>query len=259
MPIKRSTKLPFDYAWIILAVLFIGLMFSFGIRASFGAYITPWENNFATDRTAVASISLLSFIVYAFAQPIAGKFNDQWGRGIVPSVSLLLIGGCLLLSSLATRVWQLYLLYGIGFSLGIAGCSNVTATAILSRWFYKKKGTALGLAVAGLAVGQLIIVPATLFMMTYFSWRTTMAIFSLIILLVILPLMFCFVRSKPEELGRKPYGYDDKEVFANTDNDNLKTFAKEQAKNPSIFSVMKVKAFWYLTIPYFICGFTDVG
>ncbi|NLL51242.1 MAG: MFS transporter [Peptococcaceae bacterium] len=253
----RTSKLPFDYAWVVLIVLFIGLMFSFGIRASFGAYITPWEQNFAVDRTIVTSISLMSFIVYAFAQPIAGKYNDQWGRGIVPSISLLLIGGCLLLSSFATHIWQLYLLFGVGFSLGIAGCSNVTASAILSRWFYKKKGTALGLAVAGMAVGQLIIVPATLFMMNHLSWRTTMAVFSLVILVVILPLMIFCVRSKPEEFGRQPYGYIDKEFAESSQAEKITT--REKVEKSSIFAVMKVRAFWYLTIPYFICGFTDIG
>jgi sugar phosphate permease len=255
---NRPVKLPFDYAWIILAVLFIGLMFSFGVRASFGAYITPWEKNFAADRTLVTSISLLSFIVYAFAQPVAGKYNDQWGRNIVPSVSLLLVGGCLLLSSFATQIWQLYILFGVGFSLGVAGCSNVTASAILSRWFYKKKGIALGLAVAGMAVGQLTIVPATLFIMTRYSWRTAMEVFSLIILVIILPLMFFLVRSKPEEFGRMPYGYNKPEGSSlKTTNDG--PAQSQTAKNSSIFAVMRVRTFWYLTIPYFICGFTDVG
>ena len=123
----HAQRLPFDYAWMILAILFLGLLGSFGARASFGAYITPWEHDFSVDRTVVTSISMLSFIVYAFAQPLAGKLNDHFGGRTVTSVSMLLIGGCLLLSSQATHIWQLFIYYGVGFSLGIAGCSNVTA------------------------------------------------------------------------------------------------------------------------------------
>ncbi|WP_366557057.1 MFS transporter [Desulfosporosinus sp. BICA1-9] len=103
---KHAHKLPFDYAWVILAILFLGLLVTFGARASFGAYITSWEQNFSVDRTVVTSISMLSFIVYAFAQPLAGKLNDHFGGRIVTTICLLLIGGSLLLSSQATHIWH---------------------------------------------------------------------------------------------------------------------------------------------------------
>jgi sugar phosphate permease len=253
----RPIKLPFDYAWMILAILFLGLLASFGVRASFGAFITPWEHDFSVDRTVVTSISMLSFIVYAFAQPLAGKLDDHLGGRIVPSVSILLIGGCLLLSSLATQIWQIFILYGIGFSLGIAGCSNVTAAAIISRWFATKKGFALGLAVSGMAVGELLIVPATLYTINQYNWRAAMAIVSIVILVFVLPLMFIFVRSKPEDLGLQPYGLIEPTLL----NTNKKTTNPQVYKEQgtSIFAVLKLKAFWQLTIPYFICGFTDVG
>lgn len=253
--LSRTPKLPFDYAWAILAVLFLGMLATFGVRASFGAYITPWEQDFSVDRTVVTSISMLSFIVFAFAQPLAGKLNDHLGGRIVPSVSMLLVGGSLLLTAQATHIWHLFLFFGVGFSLGVAGCSNSTAAAILSRWFVAKRGFALGLAVSGMAVGQLIMVPSTLFLINEYDWRTTMTFFSLAILVVFLPLMFIFVRSKPEEAGLRPYGL--------TTNSGNNVFQANKPTNPdkttSIFVVVKQRAFWQLTIPYFICGFTDVG
>ncbi len=249
----RAQKIPFDYAWIILAILFLGMLV--GTRASFGAYITPWEQDFSVDRTVVTAISMLSFVVFAFAQPLAGKLNDHFGGRIVPTVSILLLGGSLLLSSQATHIWQLFIYFGVGFSLGIAGCSNVTATAIITRWFAAKRGFAIGLAVSGMAVGQLIIVPTTLFLINQYNWRTAMTIVSLTILVVVLPLMFIFVRSKPEDAGLQPYGL--------ITNPSDSATAYNQLANPahktSIFAVVKMRAFWQLSIPYFICGFTDVG
>jgi sugar phosphate permease len=252
-PQARKQKLPFDYAWVILAVLFLAMLASFGVRASFGAFIRPWEQDFSVDRSVVTSISMLSFIVFAFAQPLAGKLNDHLGGRIVPSVSMLLVGSCLLLSSGATAIWQLFIYYGVGISLGIAGCSHVIASATIARWFAAKRGFALGLAVSGMAVGQLIVVPATLFLIQQYTWRTAMMVVSLIILVVFVPLIFVFVRSRPEEAGLQPYGA--------TPGDNPSPFNGHA--NPkiteSIFTIVKQRTFWQLTIPYFICGFTDVG
>ena len=253
---QLRAKLPFNYAWMILSILFLGLLASFGVRASFGAYIRPWEQDFSVDRTVVTSISMLSFIVFALAQPLAGKLHDRLGGRIVPSVGILLVGGCLLLSSKATHIWQLYIYFGVGFSLGIAGCSNVIATAIITRWFAAKRGFALGLVVSGMAVGQLIMVPATLSLINQFNWRIAMTVISLSILVLVVPAMFFFVRSNPEDEGLQPYGEvaypDEKDLIKH----NKQTPLEQKT---SIFPVIKLKAFWQLTIPYFICGFTDVG
>lgn len=251
----NTVKLPFDYAWAILAILFLGLLVSFGVRASFGAYIAPWEHDFSIDRTVVTSISMLSFAVFAVAQPLAGKLDDYFGGRIVPSASILLVGVSLLLSSQATAFWQILIFYGIGFSLGLAGCSNVTATTIVSRWFLKKKGFALGSAVSGMAVGQLIITPATLFLINQFSWRFALGAISLLILAVVTPLTFIFIRSKPEDAGLRPYGYTKESVSETPAPSQVQT----NEQKASLFNIFKVKIFWQLTIPYFICGFTDVG
>lgn len=240
---------------MILGVLFLAMLASFGVRASFGAFITSWERDFAVDRAVVTSISMLSFIVFAFAQPLAGKLNDYFGGRVVPSLGMLLVGACLLLSSQATAIWQLFITYGVGISLGIAGCSNVITTAIVTQWFASRRGFALGLAVSGMAVGQLIVVPATLFLIHQYNWRTAMLVVGLIILVVFVPLMLIFVRSKPADVGLRPYGAIDHQV----DTAGPTYQRPEPAQKTSLFAVLKQRPFWQLTIPYFVCGFTDVG
>ena len=78
----RVNKTGFSYAWIILGILFFGLLISFGVRASFGAYIAPWEKDFSVSRSVVTSISMISFIVFALAQPVAGKLNNILAGGL---------------------------------------------------------------------------------------------------------------------------------------------------------------------------------
>ncbi len=248
-------KLSSAYAWVILIILFLGLLASFGARSSFGAYVNPWESDFSVSRTIVTSISTLSFIVYAIAQPLTGKLHDSLGGRIVPSVSIILVGLCFLLSSMANQIWQLFILYGVVLSLGVAGSSNVIVTAILSNWFKEKRGFALGLAVSGMAVGQLIIVPASLFLIESYSWRISLRIIGIIILVAIVPLMVIFVRSRPEELGLRPYGDNSKE----NDSPEINKQVTAPQTNTSLFSVIKLKSFWQLAIVNFICGFTDVG
>ena len=250
-----SQKVAAVYAWVVLGVLFMGGMVTFGMRASFSAYISPWELDFSTSRTVITTVSVISFAVLAFAQPFMGRLNDYFGKSFVPSVSIFLLGICLYLTSRATQVWQVFILFGVGFSLGSTGCSNVIGMVSISNWFVKKRGFALGLVTSGQAVGQLILVPLNLFLIREYGWRSTMAALSIIIVIVVAPLFIFLLRSKPEEKGLKPYGY--MEAW-----DDVKIEDKEKAAEKislSVIGVLKQRNFWLLTIPYFICGFTDVG
>ena len=257
---QNSVGASVPYAWLIVVILFVGLVTSFGMRVSFGVYVSPWEHEFSVSRTVVSSISTLNFIFFAVSQPLVGKWNDHFGKGLVPIISLFVVGFSLLLTSQATQMWQIFVLFGVIFPFGVAGCSNVITGAIVTKWFVEKRSFALALVVSGMAVGQLVMVPINQHIIDGFGWRTAMSVLSIIIMVVVGPLFIIFLRSKPEEKGRKPYGYvesgDDIQNTGGKTADVKTTAAK--ASMP-MFSVFKTKAFWLLSIPFFVCGFTDVG
>ncbi len=239
---------------MVLGFTFLGLFATFGVRASFGAYVIPWEEEFAISRTTVTFISMLSLITYATFQPIAGKLGDKYGARLVLAVSLLMSGTALILASMADQLWQVAILYGIVASIGMAGSSNVTASAIVAHWFVEKRGLAMGMVLSGMAAGQLVITPTSLFLIAQYDWRLCMLVFSVIIALVVLPICYLFVRSKPADMGLRPYGVTEEAAAAQAAVSSGKII-----NGDSIFAVMKERAFWLLAIPYFICGFTDVG
>ena len=242
-------------AWVILTVLFVGLVASFGMRVSFGAYISPWECDFSITRTVVTSISSLNFVIYAIGQPLTARLNEYFGKSVVPTASIILAGVSLLLTSQAGHIWQVYILFGVGFSIGVAGCCNVIAAAVISNWFVEKRGFAVGLTTSGMAVGQLVLVPINMFLIESLGWRTTMAILSIIIMVIVAPLFIIFLRFRPGEKGLKPYGYVDSE----DDGQNSVINTADTKKSLPLADVFKKRAFWQLAIPYFVCGFTDVG
>ena len=261
MSANNKQRTTISYAWVILGVLYIGLVAAFGMRSSFGAYISPWEKEFSVSRSVVTSISMVNFAVFAIGQPLAGKLNDYFGKSFVPSVSIFLVGISLLLTSRATQMWQVFLLFGVLFSFGVAGCSNSIPVVIISNWFKKKKGLALGLAMSGMAVGQLIMVPVNLFIIDSLGWRQALVILSIVIMVVVGPLYIFLLRYKPEEKGMKPYGYSEPEaVNGSIDAGNaVEPVSPKKDKPVPVFRVFKLKSFWCITIPYFVCGFTDVG
>jgi MFS family permease len=128
------TRRRIHYAWIMLARCFLGLLTAYGVCLSFGAFIEPWEREFAVNRRAIAQVSLLNCVVYGVMQPIVGRLVDHYGGRRVLSLSVLLVGLGILAASFARSTSQLLVLYGLVASIGFGGASGVTASVAVTKW-----------------------------------------------------------------------------------------------------------------------------
>ena len=241
------------YAWIILILTFIALLSAQGVRLSFGAFITPWEEEFSTTRGVISLVAFISYLVFAFSQPFIGRLIDRYGVRSILSFSILLVGISTLLTFFVTSPWQLMIIYGILASIGFGGSSNVAGTIAISNWFVEKKGLALGLMSAGTAAGQLLLVPLSLILNAQFGWKTTVVILGCFLTFIIFPLLLLFIRTYPYEKNRTAYG----DLTLQVHDEPL--FKPQPKAILSIFQLLKKKEFLFLMIPFFVCGVTTTG
>ncbi|MHA6487853.1 MFS transporter [Bacillus cabrialesii] len=237
------------YAWIIVSVTFLILLAVQGVRLSFGAFVEPWERQFSMDRGTISLISTISFIVYGISQPVIGRLVDKWGARAVLSWSALLTGVSIFLTYFVTSPWQLFLLYGLGVSLGVGGASNVAASVLVVNWFSKKRGLAFGIMEAGFGAGQMLLVPGSLMLIHWFSWKLTVVVLGLLLMVIVFPAAMLMLRNNPSEKNAEPIG-------------GLAAAEKETAPKTTALSVtgmFRMRQFWFLMLPFLICGFTTVG
>ncbi|MFV9833787.1 MFS transporter [Bacillus stercoris] len=237
------------YAWIIVSVTFLILLAVQGVRLSFGAFVEPWERQFSMDRSTISLISTISFIVYGISQPVIGRLVDKWGARAVLAWSALLTGVSIFLTYLVTSPWQLFLLYGLGVSLGVGGASNVAASVLVVNWFSKKRGLAFGIMEAGFGAGQMLLVPGSLMLIHWFSWKLTVVVLGLLLIVIVFPAALLMLRNNPSEKKTEPIG-------------GLAASEKDTAPKTTALSVtgmFRMRQFWFLILPFLICGFTTVG
>lgn len=117
----------------------------------------------------------------------------------------LVIGiGTVLLGTIS-QLWQLYIFYG--FFVGSMGNSAFTVLlpVIITRWFYRRLGLALGIYWAALGAGPLIFAPLLRWLIENRGWRETF--FSMgIILGSVLVLFSFFIKGSPQEKGLTAFG-----------------------------------------------------
>lgn len=186
------------YSYVILATGFFILFFSGGSRFAFGLMLKPMSEDLDVSRSTLSLAVTTFMVVSALALPFMGRLVDQWSLkgtiGIAAVVGGLGIG----LMGQVQAPWQIFVVYGVVFGLGNAGSSISPVTVMISRWFPNRRGIASSGAVAGNALGQLVIVMALAAVLVSLGWRWSYTLLGIANLAVLTPLVFLAVRDIPK-------------------------------------------------------------
>ena len=137
------------------------------------------EVEFGARRGETALVFSISAFLYFLLGLPAGLIADRTGPRPVVAGGLLLIAAGLVVAAQASSLWQVYLGYGLGVGVGI-GFSYVPSVAAVQRWFVRRRGTASGIAVAGIGVGTLIGAPLAHQLIAALGWRQTYLVLAVI-------------------------------------------------------------------------------
>lgn len=191
--------------WRILAVACTVNAFAWSTRASFAAVYAAMLQDLGWTRTQAVLGYALSWLALVPGSPLAGWLYDRLGpRVVVPLGGLALALGVALTGHVVTPA-QYYLSYGGLVGFGVAATLG-PSSALLSRWFVRRRGTALGLYAAGSSVGTLLSLPLVAWLIAAVGWRTTLLGYGAVLALVLtLPPVLVY-RSSPQALGQEPDG-----------------------------------------------------
>jgi MFS family permease len=92
-------------------------------------------------------------------------------------VGATVMGAGLLLTSRTSSIEVGYLTYGVGVGIGVA-CGYVPMVAVVGGWFDRRRSAALGVSVAGIGLGTVIVVPVAAALIDAHGWRTTYVTFA---------------------------------------------------------------------------------
>jgi MFS family permease len=136
---------------------------------------------------------------------MAGMALDRWGARLTFGAGAAFLATGLFLSSTVRTLWELVLSYGVVAGLGITILGLGPQAGMISRWFRRRRGLALGLAFAGTGLGTLTLTPGSEYLISVFDWRTAYRALGALALLTI-PFIWTFLRLRPEDAGIQPDG-----------------------------------------------------
>jgi len=202
---NRANNPKFFYGWIIAICCFISAS-SYGFFFSLGVFFKPLQGEFGWSAGLISTIHSAHLAVMILTIPIIGRMTDRYGSKIMFLLSAFFMGLGFFLCGIVRELWQFYLFYLIA-SLGV-GATTALPTSIIQKWFIKKKGLALGIAVSGIGAGPPIAAPLANYLILHYGWRTSYFIIGGL-LWALLTLVALAMVDKPEDIGLCPLGKEE--------------------------------------------------
>ncbi|HIO37489.1 MAG TPA: MFS transporter [Rhodospirillales bacterium] len=197
-------------AWFTLAVAFIILFFSSGLRFAFGIVLKPMSEDLSWSRAETTMAATAFFVVSALVMPIYGRLIDRYSLDRVMIISIAVTSLGFGLVAVVQTPWQFIFFYGIVFALGHSGFSILPVSVMVGRAFPDRTGIANSVAMSGFGFGQLIIISVLTLIVLEVGWRISHVYLAAGTASVLIPLLLFhgkfvnFLPDSPERYGGHP-------------------------------------------------------
>ena len=239
------------YGWFILFAAFVAVFLANGFRMAFGVFMKPMLEEFQWSRATISLAVGINTVLHGILQPFAGRFADRYGSRNITVVGLCILSLAAILLYFTPSLLYFYLIYGVLLALGVTSSALVIQSSLVSRWFTRRRGLALGIVSSGASAGQLILIPLTVSLIKGVGWRITDLFFGFLILLTAVPLTLFLIKDSPAQMGLSgeapPAGSGSR---------------KQPRVSPAadtllpVSFVLKTSPFLLLSGGFFVCGYT---
>lgn len=252
------------YGWVVVAVVFLALLVSAGVRAAPAVLINPLETELGWSRAAISFAVSVGLLLYGLSGPVAGWLMDRFGPTRLTLVGLAIIGGSTLAGATMTELWQLNLFWGVLSGVGTGVVAPVLGATVANRWFVERRGLVLGVFGAAASAGQLVSVPALMWLVIAAGWREGTVLLAAAVFLILVPVLL-FMRDDPTRLGLRPYGARESEERRTAVEESpapepgTAAEAPAEARGGAVSRALRTPEFWLLSGSFFICGASSNG
>ncbi|MCH8940699.1 MAG: MFS transporter [Chloroflexi bacterium] len=179
-------------------------------------------------------------LVGAAAAVLLGRFGDlRNGARTAGVLSGLVAAASLIAVSQIDSHWQYLLLYGVVGGMTTAGTGFLVMSAVVPRWFLRRRGRAVAFATMGSGAAAFILPPFMAFLLEWVGWRGTwVALGILTIMFASLPALL--IRRQPEDVGLIPDG----RIIAPTN----QSAASQPVRNFTASEAARTKVMWILIL-----------
>ncbi len=241
----------FFYGYWIVAFTFLCMLISIGCGSFiYSLFVPPLQSVLGWSRGEIMVGFTIFFVMMGVASPLVGRMVDKHGARHVIALGAVVMGVGFVLLSVMSQLYLFFLGY-VFIGTGAGAIGSVPCSAVVSNWFKKKRGMAIGLMSSGIGAGGLVMAPVAGYLIEAIGWRGAYLSMALIVWISIIPLALLTLRTRPEEMGLHPDGALVAEALPSVGGGTSAGLSLRQA--------VAFSAFWLIAISYLLGNFSSMG
>ena len=250
---KKINKVLF-YGWVIIAFSALATFFSSpGQTYSISAFIDSYIEEFGFSRTLISTIYSVATVISGTLLVFMGKAVDRFGQRIMLIIAGIMLSLACLFNSFIINIPMIF--FGFFFLRYFGqGSLSLIPGSLVPQWFVKHRALAISLLSLGNIVGNMLAPRINIYFITTYGWNTAWRVWSLLLIVLFVPLMWIFIVNKPENIGLLP---DNSPVKSQLDIDN--ELELTALSSFTLNGALKTKEFWFVGIISMISPMISTG
>jgi MFS transporter, OFA family, oxalate/formate antiporter len=236
------------YGWKVLGALFTAYFFANGVISNtLPTFYPEFAKEFKWNNEMLSRPTFIQYIVVAITSILAGMLLDKFdAKKVLLSGSIFFLSGLVLISQM-TDLKEMIFAYVL-FAIGLVLCGIISSMHIITKWFVKKRGIAVGIFLVASSLGGFVFNPLANFLKNEYGWRTAILILGIAVFIFTLLPVFFFVISSPEKANMQPDG----RVIVNTSPKSFITY-NAALKMPVFYLLLLITgAMWFCILAIII-------
>ena len=221
-------------AILIVFCCSIVLLFSMGMRQSFGLFQSSISQSFGLGIAAFSFSLAIQNLIWGVTQPFVGAIADKFGSGRVIAVAAFFQALGLVWLANADQIWELHASAGILIGITGAGTTWAVLLTVIARNVPESRRTLFfGIGGATGTGGQILLAPFNQYTINTYGWQEALIILAVIISFIV-PLAYILRGESSDHSAVKQHA----ETLLQTIN-----------------RARKHSGYLFLTAGFFVCGF----
>jgi len=230
---RQSPRLPYHYGWNIVGICVMSLLFANGIALNcFSLFVPVWSKAMNAPPSRIVLAVTLSTSLAVFINPAVGWAADRFPIRRLMTFGLIITALGYVCVAGAFSAGALLVIYPTLIGIGVASATLVPAQAVVSRWFVRRRGFAMGITAAGLVIAGIIFPPLVVRGLPVLGWRTIWLLGAAMIGCIVVPLVLFGLFDHPPKDDRFAY----------------QPSASAQPAGASLREILLRPNFWLLTL-----------
>jgi MFS family permease len=224
--------------WFIVVGAALGLVVGNGpiMQFTFGVFLQPVAAEFGVGRGTISSALLVGLVATGLCTPVVGRLMDRFG--IRPVALPLVFGFAASLAALglfSRSAAAFVLIFGI-MGVFAAGQTPLPYARVIAGTFDRRRGLALGIAMAGVGVGTALLPQVARALIAAVGWRGAYIGLGVALLVIVVPVLLFLIREPLRG--------------------HVRTVVEEGL---TAAQAIRTRAFWILAVAFFLLALTAAG